>query len=136
MVLIYTKNKKLKMRNFSSNLILALFVILMFACNSNERKKATPTAIEMIAEVFEGNHSAELIKEKMDSVMSAYNIEITEENYHKCGSALLSLRKATVGVTELDIINHMLLSNTAKHNISFPDQAGLSASLLDQGNKK
>jgi hypothetical protein len=124
------------MRKFNSALLIVLLlsILMITACSSGGNRnesKSNPTAIEMMADVFEGNHSKVTVKEKMDAVMTAYNVEITEKNYEKCGSALVSLRKAT-GVTEIDIIENMLKANTGESGISFPDQAALSATLLEK----
>lgn len=122
------------MRKYNSILLLGSLVaiLLMFGCSSGGNRNANkpnPSAIEKMSVVFEGNHSIENIKEKMDAVMGAYKVEINETNYEKCGSALVSLRKAS-GVTEMDIIENMLEANTSVHGISFSDQAALSALLL------
>lgn len=100
-------------------------------CNSGETKITDPTAVEMMTDVFEGNHTTIKVKDKMDAVMNAYKVEITERNYEKCGSALVSMRKAT-GVTEMDIIEHMLEANTGNNGVSFSDQAALSATMLEK----
>lgn len=126
-----TKTMTMKQLGFILTIVILMAITLTTACNSGGTKKTYPTAIEMMVDVFEGNHSKTKVKDKMDAVMTAYNVEITQKNYEKCGSVLVSLRKAT-GVTEIDIIDNMVEANTGKDGISFPDQAGLSAFLLEK----
>ncbi len=125
--------KQIKLIKIGSILTIILFmtITLIIGCTNSERNKTNPTAIEMMVDVFEGNHSLPTVKQKMDAVMKAYKIDVTERNYEKCGSALVSLRKST-GVTEMEIIDHMLDADTGKEGISFPDQAGISATLLQK----
>lgn len=121
----------MKKMNYGALLGILTVGLLTFSCGGGgDSRVSAPTAIEMVADVFQGNHSVAEVKIKMDAVMLAYNLEITDENYSRCGSALFSVCEGIDGVTEIDIIEHMLESNTGGYGVSFPDQVGLSATLL------
>jgi len=72
------------------------------------------------------------IKEKMDAVLTFYKLPLTGDNYLRAGNTLASLRKASnKGVTEMDIVTHMIISDTGWQGVSFDDQAGISAKSLE-----
>lgn len=91
---------------------------------------STPTdALSMMTTVFEGNYSRAEIKEKIDSALSLYKTEITEENYSRAGSSLVELRK-TNGVEEMKILNCMITGYTPNVSITFPQMAALCVTEL------
>lgn len=61
------------------------------------------TALEQMEIVFIGSFSYNSIKERMDSVMQLYGLSMTNENYNRFGSVLVTLRKET-GVSEMNIL--------------------------------
>lgn len=94
-------------------------------------EKATVTTL--MSRVFEGRHPEETIKAKMDSAMTLHNLPINDLNYNKSASTLVTLkRESKKGVTEMDILNHMLESTKGTTTISFDDQARISAALLEK----
>ncbi len=124
------------MKRFNKVLIAGLLSasFLIFGCSgdASSNNKPKPLAIEMMVTTFDGKQSEEEVKTKMDAVMKAYNVEVTEKNYEKCASALINLRKAVKGVSEMEIIDSMLESDAGKNGVSFPDQAALSAMALEE----
>lgn len=64
------------------------------------------TALEQMEIAFIGGFSYNEIKERMDLVMQQYGLSITNENYSRFGSVLVTLRKET-GVSEMDILTCM-----------------------------
>jgi ABC-type Fe3+-hydroxamate transport system substrate-binding protein len=127
-------------------IILVLFIIaIIFFLSRNvdnssttQPEQQTPTvsnnstqtdALSMMATVFEGNYNRAEIKEKIDSALSLYKTEITEENYSRAGSSLVELRK-TNGVEEMKILNCMITGYTPNVNITFPQMAALCVTEL------
>lgn len=84
--------------------------------------------------VFKGNFSKAQIKAFMDTAMKLYNLPITNENYSRAGSVLVTLRKE-VGPSEMDILSYMIRSFVPGVAINFPEAAALSASFLAVGDK-
>lgn len=85
---------------------------------------------EMMQVAFEGSPEFSKIKPMLEAVLEKYDLPKTDEYRLKVGSMLVSLRKASaVGVTEMEILKHIYQNGSNK--ISLPDQAGLSATLLE-----
>jgi hypothetical protein len=95
---------------------------------------ATMTALEQAAIAFDGGYSAEEIKARLDEVLRLYNVPITEENYLRAGSALVTLRK-TNGVSEMRILDHMIRSHVAGVTLTFPQGAAISATAILAGDR-
>lgn len=92
--------------------------------------KSADEAFEMLPIVFEGNPSLESVKKLLSAVMDKYHLEVNYENINRCASAVLSLREASaVGVTEMDLLKHMYQQGDDR--LSFPNQAGVSATILE-----
>jgi hypothetical protein len=92
--------------------------------------KSANEAFEMLQVVFKGNPRIEFVERLLSAVMEKYHLEINYENINRCGSAVLSLREASaVGVTEMEILKHMY--QQGDKNQSFPNQAGVSAAILE-----
>jgi PBP1b-binding outer membrane lipoprotein LpoB len=86
---------------------------------------------EMMQVAFEGSPEISKIKPMLEAILEKYDLPKTDEYRLKVGSMLVSLRKAsTVGVTEMEILKHIYQNGSNK--ISLPDQAGLSATLLEK----
>jgi len=95
--------------------------------------KSADEAYEMLHVVFEGNPEKVALKRLMSAVMAKYDIVENYENLNRCGSALLSMKKSSaIGVTEMQILKHMYQYGDATQ--SFPNQAAISAVLLEQNN--
>ena len=82
---------------------------------------------------FEGYPEVSEIKPMLEAVMDNYSFPKTDDTRLKVGNMLVVLRKASaVGVTEMQILKHIYQHGSNK--ISLPDQAGLSATLLETSN--
>lgn len=82
------------------------------------------TALEQMEIAFIGSFSYNEIKERMDSVMQQYGLSMTNENYSRFGSVLVTLRK-DYGISEMDIltcIKAMDYKNTIGGNVT-PEKA-------------
>lgn len=90
------------------------------------------TSLEMMELAFVGGYSEAEIKSQMDRAMTLYNVPLTEEYYGRAASSLVTLRKDT-GVSEMDILDYMIRSHVPGVNIKFPEIAGLSAVILQNG---
>jgi len=85
---------------------------------------------EMMHVAFEGEPEIDKIKPLIETILERYKMPINDEFRLKVGSMLIDLRKnSKVGVTEMDILKHIYQNYTP--NISLPDQAGLSSTLLE-----
>jgi hypothetical protein len=79
---------------------------------------------------FKGSPEISKIKPMLEAVIENYDLPKTDEYRLKVGSMLVALRKASaVGVTEMEILKHIYQNGSNK--ISLPDQAGISATLLE-----
>jgi hypothetical protein len=79
---------------------------------------------------FEGYPEISEIKPMLEAVMDNYSFPKTDDNRLKVGNMLVALRKASeAGVTEMQILKHIYKYGSNK--ISLPEQAGLSATLLE-----
>ena len=96
-------------------------------------------ALSMLHSVFIGSFSKQEIEENMNAVMTFYKLSIIGENYLRAGNTLASLRKESdKGVTEMDIIMHMIKADSGWEGVSFDEQARKSARVLEKklANKK
>ena len=94
------------------------------------------SAIEMMEVAFIGEYSQGEIKTLIDATMQINSLPITEENYQRLGSVLVTLRKET-GVSEMDILTCMKAAdykNSVGGNITpekaVTDSAAICATLL------
>ena len=122
------------------NTLIVVLISIFTSCGTNNDtsdsgKKKSPSkseAIEMLSSVFIGSFSQREIKEKMDAVMTLYKLPLNGENYLKTGNTLTSLRKSSNnGVSEMDIITHMIIASTGWEGVSFEEQVGISARSLE-----
>jgi len=83
-----------------------LFSIILTNCGSpsNEIEKEA-TAYETMELLFEGYPATSEIQPMLETVMTRFDVEITEENLKIYGGELYSRRKKSlVGVTEMEIL--------------------------------
>ena len=83
---------------------------------------------------FEGGYSKAEIKARMDQALELYGLPVTEENYSRAGSTLVTLRRE-LGPSEVEILDYMIRSHVPGVEISFPSAAGLAAALLATGER-
>jgi hypothetical protein len=92
------------------------------------------TALQQAEVAFLGNPPQSTIKAKLDRAMTQYNLTITEENYSRAGSTLVSLRKE-YGHSEMDILDFMIQMDVPGANFDFPTAASLSVTSLVLGSQ-
>ena len=130
--------------------IVAVFPLaaLVVGCGPNQpssqRKHRQPVArsspvvkndaLTMCQSVFAGNHARDEIKARLDTALQLYGHPLTEENYSRAGSSLVSLRK-DIGVQEMDVLDHMIRSHVDGTDYTFPQAAALSAAFLAVGDQ-
>lgn len=96
--------------------------------------EASSDPLDQMVVVFEGNYSKGQIKNRIDKAMNLYNLPITNENYSRAASSLITLRK-NVGPSEMDILDYMIRSYVKGVNVDFPSAAGLAATMLAVGDR-
>jgi len=94
------------------------------------------TTLEQMEIAFVGGYSYDEIKGHIDQVMQQSGLSMTNENYSRFGSVLVTLRKET-GVSEMDILTCMKAAdyrNSVGGNITpekaVTDSAAICATLL------
>jgi len=114
----------------SSLLILAIIVVFTSCGPSGDDPSdigASIETFEMLESVFDGPYSKYAIKDKLDEVFVMYSVKAEQSNYLKAGNSLVDYRKKGSGsFREMDIINHMIESNTGEGGVSFDEQLNKS----------
>ena len=104
-----------------------------YSSSENSSNVAEKDPYEIMHIAFEGYPEVSEIKPRLEAVMDNYSFPKTDDNRLMVGNMLVALRKASaVGVTEMQILKHIYQHGSNK--ISLPDQAGLSATLLETSN--
>ena len=93
-----------------------------------------PDALTMMHTVFMGDYTRAQIKQQLDVAMRFYNTPITEENYSRAGSVLVTFRKDT-GIHEMIILDYMIRSYVPGVNLNFPDAAAIAATFMQLGDR-
>ena len=105
---------------------IALIIVGCSGSGDDPAPTATTAALDLLPLAFDGQPSLVRIKPKMDKAMDLYGLERTDENYSRAGSALVALRQE-YGVSELDILDRMILLHVPGTPWTFPDAAGVAA---------
>ncbi|MDD2681093.1 MAG: hypothetical protein PHE20_03270 [Patescibacteria group bacterium] len=91
------------------------------------------TALQQMTIAFDGDYPEKEIKDRITEAMVLYNVPITEENYSKAGSSLVALKNNS-NIEEMLILDYMINKlYTPSANLSFPEAAGLSVTVLKTG---
>lgn len=102
--------------------------------DEDDNNAAGVGALEMAEVAFVGDYDQREIKQRLDTAMSFYGLEITEENYLRAASVLVALRKE-YGPSEMEILDYMIRSYVPGVAMSFPDMAALSVVILAAGDQ-
>ncbi len=97
----------------------------------NQNSGPESSAIEMMEVAFIGDYSQGEIKTLIDATMRLNSLPLTEENYQRLGSVLVTLRKEK-GVSEMEILTCMKAAdyrNSVGGNITPKDAVIESASI-------
>ena len=89
-------------------LITVLVAILLTITGCSE--KEPDSALDRLLMSFHRGHSKQQIQSKLDQAFRLYDVPITEENYYRYGSILVSLRRdaGNGGATEMEILEHTI----------------------------
>lgn len=86
-----------------------------------------------MAIAFDGNYSEKEIKDRITEAMVLYNVPITDEDYSRAGSTLVTLKQEQ-GIEEMLILDYMINKlYTPSIKLTFPQAAGWSVSALKTG---
>ena len=96
---------------------------------ARDRDVQSSTALRQMSIAFEGSWTVSEIRPVLEEALTLYGVPITEENYSRSGSVLVSLRKE-YGPAEMAILDHMIRSYVPGVNISFPEMAGLCVTII------
>lgn len=99
---------------------------------SSSYKEQTP-AYEQFHVVFKGEPEVQDIQKLMDAILDQYQMEKTELNKHKFGSALLKMQQTSpTGVSEMQIMKYMYQNSDA--STPLPTAIGKAAYILEMTN--
>lgn len=117
-------------------LIVATVLLGITGCAESNQEDfddiAAVSALDRMVVAFDGSHSREAIRERLDKAMTLYDMPITEENYSVAGRTLVALRKED-GVSEMDILAYMIRSRPDEVKIDFSAAASLASVFLAMG---
>lgn len=93
-------------------IITVLAAILLSSTGCAE--KEPDTALDRLLIVFQGEYSKQQIQSRLDQAFHLYGVPVTEENYIRYGSILVSLRRdaGNVGTTEMEILDYTISAYT------------------------
>ena len=114
------------------NSILCFLTLALFSCNDASHQTSSKDALGMMETIFKGNYTRQEIKSTLDQAMTLYGVFINEENYNRCGSVLVALRKDT-NIKEMTILDYMIRSYVPNVKITFPEAAALAVTFLEAG---
>jgi hypothetical protein len=97
-------------------------------------KKESP--YEMMHNEFIGSPKTEYIKLLIDEVVEDYNLPNNESYIYNLGKTLVMMRQINKGITEIEILRHVILFGSTK--VSFSEQVAKSCVTLsiERMNKK
>lgn len=122
-------------------LLFALTVSLMSTgCSEGRSGAANSTAppdsaLDKMELVFQGGHSKERIKSKLDQAFRLYGVPINEDNYNRYGSVLVRLRKEIGGATEMEILDHTIRSHVSGVSVKLEEMMALSVVAIKSGDR-
>lgn len=109
-----------------------VLIVLLLLCTP--LPVLAPDALTMMHTVFKGDYTKAQIKQQLDVAMKFYNTPITEENYSRAGSVLVTFRKDT-GIHEMVILDYMIRSYVPGVKLNFPDAAAIAATFMQLGDR-
>ena len=105
---------------------------------SRSPRPTSPTddmsAMQQMEIAFVGTPRQSVIKAQLDRALALDDTPITEENYSRAGSMLVTLRRE-IGPNEMDILDYMIRSHVVGINMDFPEAASISAAFLAAGER-
>ncbi|MGB5178349.1 MAG: hypothetical protein WBP44_06435 [Gammaproteobacteria bacterium] len=114
--------------------IVILLVALFLAQTGCAEKEPPKLALDRMSIVFQGKHSIRQIQSRLDHAFRLYGVPITEENYIRYGSILVSLRRdAGSSVTEMEILDHTISAYTPE--VQLEEMMAISSLMLTSGGR-
>lgn len=105
------------------------------AADAQNNKKKSGAELENVFDViqksFVDTNSKSLIKYRLDKAMTLYKTPLTIDNYHKCASSLVAMRKHS-GHSEMDILQFMIRMHSSESDFNFPTGAAFAATLMGE----
>jgi len=116
------------MRRTTIKLLVAMMITLA-GCSDTE----PPTsALDTMLIVFQGKHTKREIQSRLDQAFRVYGIPVTEENYMRYGSILVSLRRdAGSSATEMEILDQAIRAYTP--GVKLDEMMAISNLMLQVG---
>ena len=116
------------MRRTTIKLLVAI-VFMLAGCSDTEPPN---TALDTMLIVFQGKYTKRQIRSKLDQAFRMYGIPITEENYLRYGSILVSLRRdAGSSATEMEILDQAIRAYTPE--VKLDEMMAISNLMLQSG---
>jgi hypothetical protein len=99
---------------------------------SEPQRAPTPntpkSALDRMEVAFEGHHSREAIKARMDRALRLYGLPITDENYSRAASVLIVLGDKN-NVSEMELLDRIIRSHVPGSPLTFQEAAAFAAVL-------
>jgi hypothetical protein len=86
-------------------------------------------ALLAMEKIFQGNHTKEQIKSRLDKAISLYGLPLDEDYYHRTANTLVEMRQQT-GVDEMDILTCMIELSTSGLHPQFQEGAAICAVMV------
>ncbi|MEN8205239.1 MAG: hypothetical protein ABFS24_04415 [Pseudomonadota bacterium] len=116
------------MRRTSVTLLVAILLMLT-GCPDIE---PPDPVLDRLLIVFQGHHSKRQIQSKLDQAFRLYGVPITEENYTRYGSILVSLRRnVDSSATEMEILDYATRAYTPE--VKLEEMMYMSSLILQSG---
>ena len=109
-----------------------LLVAMLFALAGCSDTEPPNSALDTMSIVFQGKHTKRQIQSRLDQAFRLYGIPITEENYLRYGSILVSLRRdAGSSATEMEILDQAIRAYTPE--VKLDEMMAISNLMLQSG---
>ncbi len=83
----------------------------------------------VMGKIFQGNHTKEQIKRRLDKALSLYGLPLNENYYHRAANTLVEMRQQA-GVDEMDILTCMIELYPSGLQPQFQEGAAICATLV------
>ena len=112
-------------------IIVTLIAAILLALTGCTETGPPDSALDRLLIVFQGKHTKRQIQSRLDQAFHLYGVAITEENYIRYGSILVSLRRDVGnGATEMEILNHTIRAYTPEVEVRLEEMMPISSLML------
>jgi len=113
---------------------LSLLVATLFTLTGCSDTEPSNSALNTMSTLFQGKHSIRQVQSRFDQAFRLYGIPITEENYLRYGSILVSLRRDGGGkATEMEILDQAIKTYTPE--VKLEEMMAISNLMLQSGGR-